>query len=325
MNAIKYAVVEAGASLWRGRRSGALSIITISAALFVLGALMLVTWNLEQLLDQWSAAAELSVYLEDDASAEERASIEQRLAASELVSDREYVSKADALVRFRRDFTDLAAVTDELEANPFPASFEVTLEPDVQPVAGIRRLADELQAAPGVSDVRYDRRWIERVAGAVNLIRGIGLVIVGILVIAASLTVGNVVRLACFARRDELEIMRLVGAPMFYVRAPFVVEGVLQGGVGALVALGILGLSYSAGWSDTARRRPTCSVSMACGSCQLDTHSCCCAAAWWSAAWAGCWPRERPASRHHSATNAAHGLGATLGLRGAVAVVLPRV
>ena len=97
MNAIKYAVVEAGASLWRGRRSGALSIITISAALFVLGALMLVTWNLEQLLGQWSAAAELSVYLDDDASAEERASIEQRLAASELVSDREYVSKADAL------------------------------------------------------------------------------------------------------------------------------------------------------------------------------------------------------------------------------------
>ncbi len=247
MNAIKYAVVEAGASLWRGRRSGALSIITISAALFVLGALMLVTWNLEQLLGQWSAAAELSVYLNDDASAEERASIEQRLAGSELVVDREYVSKADALVRFRRDFTDLAAVTDEIEANPFPASFEVRLDSGAQRVAGLRGLADELQAAPGVSDVRYDRRWIERVAGAVNLIRAIGLVIVGILVIAASLTVGNVVRLACFARRDELEIMRLVGAPMFYVRAPFVVEGVLQGGVGALVALAVLGLSYSAG------------------------------------------------------------------------------
>lgn len=117
------------------------------------------------------------------------------------------------------------------------------LNPGAGHAAGVHRLAEEFQAASGVSDVRYDRRWIERVAGAVDLIRGIGLVIVGILVIAASLTVGNGVRLAWFARRDEFEIMRLVGAPLFYVRAPFAVEGVVQGGVGALVALAILGLT----------------------------------------------------------------------------------
>ena len=247
MNAIKYALVEAAASLWRGRRSGALSIITISAALFVLGALLLVTWNLEQMLGQWSAAAEMSVYLDDDASAEARAGIEQLLARSELVADREYVSKADALVRFRRDFTDLATVTEELDVNPFPASFEVRLQPEAPDAAGVDELAGRLAAAPGVADVRYDRRWIERVASAVSLIRGVGLVIVGILIVAAALTVGNVVRLACFARRDELEIMRLVGAPLVYVRGPFVVEGVLQGGVGAVFALGVLWLGDTVG------------------------------------------------------------------------------
>ena len=247
MNAIKYVVVEAAASLWRGRRSGALSIVTISAALFVLGALLLVTWNVEQSLSHWSAAAEMSVYVNDGASAEARAGIEHLLAESDLVADREYVSKDDALVRFRRDFTDLALVTTEFAANPFPASFEVRLRPGGHYAAGVDDLAGRLGAAPGVADVRYDRRWIERVASAVSLIRGIGLGIVGIFVVAAALTVGNVVRLACFARRDELEIMRLVGAPWFYVRGPFVVEGVLQGGVGALFALAVLWVAYSAG------------------------------------------------------------------------------
>ena len=245
MYAIKYAVSEAVASLWRGRRSGALSVITISAALFVLGALLLVTWNVEQLLDQWSAAAEMSIYLDDKASTEMRAEIEEVLAQSQLVADREYVSKADALVRFRRDFVDLAPVTIDLASNPFPASFEVRLVPETTSAAGVESLAGLLESADGVADVRYDQRWIERLGSAVTLIRGVGLVVVGILIVAAALTIANVVRLAVFARRDEVEIMRLVGAPFFYVRGPFVFEGILQGGIGALIAIAVLGAAYT--------------------------------------------------------------------------------
>ena len=247
MYAIKYAVSEAAASLWRGRRSGALSVVTISAALFVLGALLLVTWNVEQLLAQWSAASEMSVYLDDEASTETRAEIEQLLARSQLVADREFVSKADAVVRFRRDFEDLSTVTDDLSTNPFPASFEVRLAPEMTSAAGVESLAALLQSTAGVSDVRFDQRWLERVASAVSLIRGIGLIVVGILIVAAALTVANVVRLAVFARRDEVEIMRLVGAPLVFVRGPFICEGILQGGVGALVALGLLWAAYAGG------------------------------------------------------------------------------
>ena len=81
----------------------------------------------------------------------------------------------------------------------------------------------------------------------VGLVRGVGLVLAGILVIAAALTVASVVRLALYARRDEIEIMELVGAPLAYIRGPFVVEGVLQGGAGAVVALGVLWALYLAG------------------------------------------------------------------------------
>ena len=99
---------------------------------------------------------------------------------------------------------------------------------------------------PGVADVRYDRQWLNRVLNAIAIIRGVGLVLGIILTVAAALTVANVVRLALHARRDELEIMQLVGAPQAFIRGPFVMEGVFQGGVGAILALIALGAAFLA-------------------------------------------------------------------------------
>ena len=113
----------------------------------------------------------------------------------------------------------------------------------------MERLASVLQGASGVEEVRFDQTWIERITSALGLLRGVGFVIALVLVVAAALTVANVVRLACFARRDEIEIMQLVGAPLTYVRGPFVLEGVLQGGMGALAALLVLGVGFAVGES----------------------------------------------------------------------------
>jgi len=249
VSVLRYSLEEAFASLWRGRRSNSLSVATIAAALVVLGSLMLVSWNIERLLAQWAAAAEMSVYLRDDVTPEARAAVEQLLRESERVSDHEFVSKAEALSRFRLDFADLASVTEQVSAYPFPASFEVRLDPDVGDAAGVDRLASVLLSASGVEDVRFDQAWIERITLAVGLLRGVGLAIVLVLVVAAAMTVANVVRLACFARRDEIEIMQLVGAPLTYVRGPFVVEGVLQGGIGAVLALMVLAVGFTVGES----------------------------------------------------------------------------
>ena len=232
-------------SLWRGRRSSSLSVATIAAALVVLGALLLVSWNVERLLVQWAAAAEMSVFLQDDVTPKARAAIEQTLVESDLVGGHEFVSKAQALSRFRRDFADLSGVVEQVALNPFPASFEARLEPNLDDAAAVERFATELRGATGVEEVRFDQTWIERLTTAVNLLRGVGLVVALVLVVAAALTVANVIRLACFARRDEIEIMQLVGAPLAYVRGPFVLEGVLQGGIGTVAALVVLGVGFS--------------------------------------------------------------------------------
>jgi len=246
VKALQYSLDEALASLWRGRHSGLLSTATIALALFVLGAVLLVTTNLDRLGAEWSRSAELSVYLTDDVTLDQRRTIEGALAPGDLIASREYVSKSDALSRFKQTFGALASTIDGLGDNPLPASIEVRLRPDAGASEAVDALSARLRGMPGVADVRYDRQWLTRLLAAVGVIRGVGVALAAILTFAAALTVANVVRLGLYTRRDELEIMQLVGAPQAYIRGPFVMEGVLQGGLGALVALILLGVLFFA-------------------------------------------------------------------------------
>ena len=107
-------------------------------------------------------------------------------------------------------------------------------------------LAAKLRAVSGVADVRYDRQWLDRLVSAIAVVQTIGLALGATLILAAALTVATVVRLALHARRDEIEIMQLVGAPQAYIRGPFVMEGVLQGGIGATAALVVLLVTFLA-------------------------------------------------------------------------------
>jgi cell division transport system permease protein len=202
MRALRYAFDEAILSLWRGRQSGLLSTLTIAVALFVLGGFLLVTANLERLGAEWSSAAEMSVYLKDDVTPDERRAIETALAPGELVAGREYVSKTDALGRFKQTFTDLAGAVDTFGSNPLPASYEVRLRTGPAAQTAVDALGQKVRQMPGVADVH--------------------------------------------ARRDEIDIMQLGGAPQAYIRGPFVMEGVLQGGIGALVALAVLSAAFFA-------------------------------------------------------------------------------
>jgi cell division transport system permease protein len=238
MQALKYFVNEAAWSLWIGKRSALIAVLTIAAGLFVLGFFLIVNTNFQPVVLRWAEAAELSIYLKDEVTREQMEAIDRAVESSTLAASRQYVSKPEAARRFRQDFPDLAGTVEQLDRNPLPASFDVRLRPEARAAGeAVDALASSLANMAGVADVRYDRRWLGRLNAAIRLVQGVGVFIVAMLAIAAALTVANVVRLAAYARRDEIEIMQLVGAPLAYVRGPFVVEGVLQGGAGAIVAV----------------------------------------------------------------------------------------
>ena len=245
MRALDYAVRQAWASLWRSRGSSAFAVLAIALAVAVLGALLLLTVNAEHLLAQWTAAAEFSVYLRDDASSEQRGAIETEIQQSGAAAGVDYVSKAQALARFRRDFAELASLTSGFGDNPFPASVEVRVRPEAEQDGRAQALVSRVATLPGVADVRYDREWLGRLASALGTIRGVGFALALLMALAAAVTVAAVVRLGLHARRDEIEIMQLVGSPMIFIRGPFVAEGLLQGGLGAVLALVILAAGFA--------------------------------------------------------------------------------
>lgn len=246
MTAIEYALREGWASLWRTRGSSIFAVVAIALAMLVLGSLLLVTWNVEQLLARWTSAAEFSVYLADDATSEQRGAIEALVDGSGVAEDREFVSKADALTRFRREFTELASLTEGLDDNPFPASVEVRVSAGAEADGRADALVRQVAEMPGVADVRYDREWLARVSSGLDAVRGAGFGLALLMALAAGITVATVVRLGLHARRDEIEIMQLVGSPVSFIRGPFVAEGLMQGGLGALVALAVLWLGFGA-------------------------------------------------------------------------------
>lgn len=245
MTVIGYAVEEALASLWRSGRSALVSIGTIAIAFATLGGFLLLSVNVQDMLDRWLEAAEISVYLHDTATNVEREALEQMLRARPEVAAVEYVPKALALQRFRADFPELADVTASLSQNPFPSALEVRLRTEADADAAAETLAREVSGRAGVGDVRFDRRWLARLLAVVTSARVAGAVVAGILMLGAAFTVGAVVRLSLYARRDELEIMALVGAPFSFLRGPFVVEGMLLGGLGAAVALVAVSILYA--------------------------------------------------------------------------------
>jgi len=245
MRAIDYALRQAWASFWRSGTSTAFAVLAIALAAMVLGTLLLVTWNVDRVMAQWTDATEFSIFLRDDATSEQRGAVETAIDQSGVSDRREYVSKTQALTRFRTQFADLASLTNDFDDNPFPASVEVRVRPDAARTGRADTLVRSLAAMAGVADVRYDREWLTRMSAGLDAIRGAGFALALLMAFAAAVTVAAVVRLGLHARTDELEIMKLVGSPVSFIRGPFVAEGVLQGGLGALIAIGLLWAGFA--------------------------------------------------------------------------------
>ena len=226
-------------NLWRAPLPSLVSVLTIGMALF-LGAVFVVgLFAARSLLSSWGAQASLTLYLDKASSDEQALLLAQSVREHHPGMAVTFVDRSKALERLRVDLGDLSGALEGLTKNPLPPSIEITL-PEGLSANEVRALAAEMARMPGVTDVDYGREWLDRIEALARGVRTFGAGALGAVLFAALLVVANTIRLAVYARRDEIEIMKLVGATDRYVRAPFLLEGALQGLFGAALALAAL-------------------------------------------------------------------------------------
>jgi cell division transport system permease protein len=245
-NTFVYFVREALRRIWVSKRTSFVAIAMIAISLVIVGGFLLIAENLQRAVIQAEGKSRVTVYFSADAKPEHVNAVNAYLAAHKDLERRTFVSRDEALRRFRSYFTNLNDVVGQLDENPFPASFEIDVAPEIVRTPAFTAQMGELRAMGAVDDVQYEWAWAERLRQLVNLINGIGLAAGGILAVAAAFTIANVIRLAMLRYRKEIEIMRLVGATERIIRGPFLIEGLLQGTIGGVIAIALLFAAFIA-------------------------------------------------------------------------------
>lgn len=213
---------------------------TLAFALFIAGLILLVLSNVAGVLGSIQDEAPLQAFLKDGVASEARLALEEQIRAIPGVAQVRFVDKDEALRRFRASFGDLADLAGELGANPLPASLEASLVPGADGAGAADAVVRAVQGHEAVEEVRYDRAWRDRMDSLLRVARSGGAGLALIVFAAVAFVMANVLRLAVYARREEIEIMLLVGATPAFVRGPFLVAGFLQGLLASLAALGLV-------------------------------------------------------------------------------------
>jgi len=222
------------------------SIGAFTVAFLVTGIFLLLTLNLSIAVAQWAEDFQVVVFLHDGNTPDKLTLLRKQLDKELAVREVTYVSKSQALADFRKQLRDQESLLEGLKDNPLPASFQLRIHKKYQTADALRQLAASLKRVEGVEDVLYGQEWIERLTGIIQVMKILGIVIGGVLGVTSLFIVANTIRLAVYARAEEIEIMRLVGATRAYIQLPLILEGTLQGGAGAALALGILYALYRA-------------------------------------------------------------------------------
>ncbi len=240
-------VEEAGRGIWFHRRVVAPALVVMMVSLVVLGAFMLASDNLNAVLSGWRERGQLQVFLAQDATDTQHQLIVAELSRTAAVEEFRYIGPEEAAALFRADFSELGEVLSLLEENPLPGSFAVTIAAPMRSERVLQQVTSELGELPGVEGAQYDLEIIGRLELGIRALRFIGALLGGTVLLAAMVTTANVIRVMVFARRREIETMRLVGASEAVVVGRFLVEGGLQGLLAGVLALIVLLTAYSFG------------------------------------------------------------------------------
>ena len=229
------------------RQYGATLLVSLAAVSFtmlLLASYVLLLGNLKTMETRLGENLQITVYLEKGLADDGRKALEAAIGATTGVDSVRFISAGEALHSLKAALGDSARILDGLEENPLPSSLEVRLQGEHRKLAGIRTLAAAFSSMKGVAEVEYGGEWIERFFAFVKILRWLGLGLGFLLLGATVVVISSTLTLSFFARKEEIEILRLVGATELHVRLPFLVEAMLQGIGGAMMSVGALWLLY---------------------------------------------------------------------------------
>jgi cell division transport system permease protein len=237
----RYILSEALVGLRRNLMMTVAVILSVTVSLTLLGASLLLSEQVDLATDDWVGQVEVSIFLCDgrtcpEITPEQEDQLRSDLEEQPVVEEVFYESKDEAYERFIELFEDQPNLVESVDPEVLPASFRVKLEnPQLFGV-----IAEQFTAYPGVEEVVDQRQVLDQFLRFTNVIRNAALIVAVIQLIAAGVLIANTIRVAAFARREQTSIMKLVGASNWYVRLPFVLEGVIAGLLGAIISWGLL-------------------------------------------------------------------------------------
>lgn len=236
--ALFYFAREALVNLRRSWKVSIIAVFTIAVSLFIAGCFLIVNENLGSIVAGWRQQAKVIVYMSKEGGESAARTLAKTIAHQPFVDRVDVVTGAQAAERFHRIFPALGDVLDEAGSGTLPASVEVHVDPSRAQGEDFSAWLASLQTRPGVAMVDDDRDWISELKAVLAVLRGMGIVLGGVLVTAAVFTIASVIRLTAYLHRDEIAVMRLVGATEFFIRGPFYAEGFIEGVLGGCLALG---------------------------------------------------------------------------------------
>lgn len=227
---------EAAKSMIRNGLMTLTAIITIALSLFIVGLFTFASVTINNTIGSFEKQVEIEVFLKDDASPDRVQQLQDEINSWSEVENVTYISKEEALQRFKERYKDHPELFENLEQNPLPASFVIRLKDPTQ----VEKVASRFNGNTVVDSVEYGKKYVKRLFDALKVIRYAGLGFILLLSFVSIILISITIQLAIFARRQEISIMRLVGASNWFIRLPFIIEGCLEGLMGALIASGFI-------------------------------------------------------------------------------------
>ena len=210
---------------------------TMVVSLLIFGTFLLVFVNINTWIEGWGHSLTMSVYLQDGIEEESREKIASHIRNLPAAEIKYFISKEQALKDLKSILGSEAGLFKDLSKNPLPASFEVIFKKVTDLRSDPQIIKKDLESIDGVEEIQYSEEWLKRFEGLMNMIKLVGFIIGGLLFIGILFIVINTIKLTIYSRKEEIEILKLVGATDWFVKTPFLLEGVIQGMLSGILAI----------------------------------------------------------------------------------------